>query len=159
DLAAREADTQRELYLVRGTRQERALVKPTVLVNSEIPGAKLGVASKAEVGAYFDRAATSLKAGDTLLLYVTDHGLRGGTDPLNNTILLWKREKLSVRELGVMLDKLDPGVRVVGLMSQCFSGAFAGLATRGEGDGKPRAPFCGYFSTSADRQAYGCYAE
>lgn len=159
DLASRDGGPHPDLSFLIGTRQERAFAVPTVLINSEIPGVTLGVASKPALGAYFDRAATSLKAGDTLLLYVTDHGLKNSADPTNNSILLWKGEKLTVTDLGEMLDRLDPSVRVVGLMSQCFSGAFAGLATRGGGDGRARAPFCGYFSTTAHRPAYGCYPE
>ena len=42
----------------------------------------------------------------------------------NNTISLWG-ETLSVTELREMVASLDPGVRVVMLMSQCFSGSFA----------------------------------
>ena len=38
-------------------------------------------------------------------------------------ILLWN-EKLSVLEFRALLAHLQPGVRVVNLMSQCFSGAF-----------------------------------
>jgi thiol-disulfide isomerase/thioredoxin len=159
DLAMREAEPEPDFFLLRGTRQERALGAPKVLVNSEIPGVTLRTAGKAEITAWFEQARTALKPGDTLLLYVTDHGLQDAADPMNNSILLWKRDKLTVRELGKLLDVLDPGVRVVGLMSQCYSGAFAALAGRPSEDGRPHAPFCGYFAAPADRPAYGCFAE
>src|SRR5438477_114343 len=98
-------------------------------------------------------APARLRPGDTLLLYVTDHGSQNPRDPLDNRIVLWgRRESLSVRHLQSLLDGLDPGVRVVALMSQCFSGAFAHLS-----DGRARPAACGYFSSTADRPAYGCY--
>ncbi|APR84462.1 Hypothetical protein A7982_09811 [Minicystis rosea] len=159
DLVTRETTADGDLFYIHGTRQERVLAAPKVTVNSEIPGATLGTAGKADVAAYFEKAKTRLAPGDVLLLYVTDHGTQDTADPLNNTVLLWKREKLTVRDLGALLDGLDPGVRVVGLMSQCYSGAFAALATRASTDGRAHAPFCGYFSVPADRPAYGCYAE
>ena len=124
-----------------------------MLQNSEIAGAELHAATKAGIAAWFDQAKVKLGAGDVLLLYVTDHGLSGGRDPLDNTILLWNKETLSVRELGGMIDGLDPGVRVVMLMSQCFSGGFAGLS-RSKGPA-----VCGYFASTADRPAYGCFPE
>lgn len=157
DLASRATTPGPDLHLIRGTRQEEALATPTVLVSSAIPGVALGVADKAAISAYFERAAGSLRAGDTLLLYVTDHGRPNPSDPSGNYIVLWNNERLTVRDLGELLDRLDPGVRVVALMSQCFSGAFASLALRE--DGRARAPFCGYFSTTATRKAYGCYPE
>ncbi|MGH7823141.1 MAG: PDZ domain-containing protein, partial [Candidatus Binatia bacterium] len=46
--------------------------------------------------------------------------------------------------------------RVVLLMSQCYSGGFATLGSRGATDDRN---VCGYFSTTADRLAYGCYPE
>jgi thiol-disulfide isomerase/thioredoxin len=61
-----------------------------------------------------------------------------------------------VRQLGAHLGKLDPKVRVVMLMSQCYSGSFANLAWS---TWPPVANVCGYFSTNAERPAYGCYPE
>jgi thiol-disulfide isomerase/thioredoxin len=64
-----------------------------------------------------------------------------------------------VRELGALLDGLAPGVRVVSLMSQCYSGAFARLSTeRAPGDA-PHPDVCGYFSSTAERPAYGCFPQ
>jgi hypothetical protein len=44
-------------------------------------------------------------------------------------------------------------------MSQCFSGAFANLMSVGAIDGRPSGNVCGYFSSTPDRPAYGCYPE
>ena len=58
-----------------------------------------------------------------------------------------------------MLATLDPGVRVVALMSQCYSGGFAELANARSTGELPDGSTCGYFSSTADRPAYGCYPE
>src|SRR5262249_10296447 len=90
----------------------------------------------------------------------TDHGIRDGDDPANNAITLWgEHERVTVSELGRMLGSLDPGVRVVALMSQCYSGGFAGLARARGGGATPDGATCGYFASTADRAAYGCYPE
>jgi len=51
-----------------------------------------------------------------------------------------------------LLARLPRGVQVVTVMSQCYSGAFAALA-----DAPSDA--CGFFSTTAQQKAYGCYPE
>ena len=53
----------------------------------------------------------------------------------------------------------DPGVRVAAVMSQCFSGAFANLVRASAGSDRPAGNVCGYFASTADRPAYGCYPE
>src|SRR5262249_34551807 len=49
--------------------------------------------------------------------------------------------------------------RIVVLMSQCYSGAFANLMYRDTTAELPAGNVCGFFSSTADRQAYGCYPE
>jgi hypothetical protein len=93
-----------------------------------------------------------------LLFYVTDHGEQRSEDPADNTISLWE-ETLSVSELRELLALLDPAVRVVMLMSQCFSGAFANAIFTQGADKLPGGNVCGYFSTTGDRKAHGCYPE
>src|SRR5581483_5183581 len=97
----------------------------------------------------------------TLLLYVTDHGSKNAEDTSNNRITLWgDKEAISVEELRALLEQLDPNVRVVALMSQCFSGAFANLrSVHAKKGAAPHGSTCGYFSSTADRMAYGCYPE
>ena len=159
DLAVREPQDQPDFWLVRGTKVEGALKPPITYVDSVVPGATLEPATKDAIGRWFAGARRRLQSGDTLLLYVTDHGTKGDT-PEENAITLWgPKESLSVRELSAMLEPLDRGVRVVALMSQCFSGAFAELARTGSKTGLPDGDVCGYFSSTADRPAYGCYPE
>src|SRR2546426_5481998 len=159
DLAVRDVQPEPEFWLLRGTRLEHQLATPITYANSSVPGVELQAATKDNLRRWFKRARHGLGGRDTLLLYVTDHGQKNRDDPLNNSITLWgPNESLSVSELRELLGMLRPGVRVVMLMSQCYSGAFAHLVSL-----KPRDPpagnLCGYFSSTADRPAYGCYPE
>ena len=79
-------------------------------------------------------------------------------DPTNNTITLWG-DGISVAELRDLFALLGPGVRTVMLMSQCFSGSFAHAVLPASDGALPAGNLCGYFSSTADRFAYGCYPE
>ena len=127
-------------------------------VSSTVEGYVLRPARAEALRAWFEDQGRRLGAGDTLLFYVTDHGDKNEEDLTNNTITLWG-EKLSVSELHDLLAILDPEVRVVLLMSQCYSGAFARLMYRQDGDTSPSGQVCGFFSAAPDRPAYGCYPE
>lgn len=160
DLATRETQPEGDFWRLEGTPLEHKLRTPITTIDSKLPNVTLELASKSNLSRWFDQAAKELHAGDTLLLYVTDHGTRPDTNPLNNRITLWGNEEwISVRELGDLMAKLDPGVRVVSLMSQCFSGGFAALGFLRTKDGEPTGNVCGYFSSTADRPAYGCFPE
>ena len=162
DLAQRDAPPEADFWLLENTRVGQHLDTSVELVSSAIPGVTLAPATKTSLGKWFDAEGRRLRAGDVLLLYVTDHGTRQSDDPLDNRITLWGKDKdasLSVRELSTALGALDPGVRVVTLMSQCFSGGFGRLAWSTPRDGEPAGNVCGYFSSTADRPAYGCFAE
>ena len=134
------------------------LFRPIEFVDSSVEGYTLHPATYEALRAWFTTAGKTLHPGDTLLFYVTDHGELNKDDPTNNSIVLWN-EKLTVDQVRGLFAELDPGVRIVMLMSQCFGGSFAnaifadgaGLATSGRQ--------CGYFASSADRPAYGCYPE
>lgn len=138
-----------------------AALRPVRYADSTLPGFTLQPATRAALDAWFAGPARRLRAGDVLLLYVTDHGERNPADPADNTITLWgEGETLSVTALRALLAGLDPGVRVVALMSQCFSGSFAGIATaHTTAAGLPAGATCGYFSSTRNRPAYGCYPE
>lgn len=160
DLAVRDPQLEPDFWLLRGTQLERTLGKPVTFTNSTVPGMKLEPATKQGLDTWFSKAATQLRSGDTLLIYVTDHGTKDTDDTANNRITLWgKDESLSVTELRAMLGHLPAGVRVVSLMSQCFSGAFANLSYDRAAGTPPTGSVCGYFSSTADRPAYGCYPE
>jgi hypothetical protein len=159
DLAVREVSAS-DAWLLDGTRLARRLDTRTRYIDSSVEGTELQPATSDALGKWFQKAAERLRSGDTLLLYVTDHGRKNTEDTTNNNITLWgKDENLSVTELGVLLAQLDPGVRVVALMSQCFSGSFANLIYTGSEAGRPADNICGYFSSTERRPAYGCYPE
>ncbi len=161
DLAVRDREREASFWLLDGTPVGQTLQIPVTYQNSAVEGLTLKPATKSSIGAWFAQARTRLHPGDTLLLYVTDHGRKGEHPQDDNQITLWgKDESLTVGELGTLLATLDRGVRVVSLMSQCYSGGFAQLLSRRAGrGGQPDGGFCGYFSSTADRPAYGCYAE
>lgn len=141
-------------------RRLRSRFRPALQTkDSRLPGYRLRPATRAALEEWFDGAGKRLRRGDTLLVYVTDHGERGEpTDPLDNSITLWG-EQLTVGQFRRLLEKLPPGVRVVSIMSQCFSGGFALALLPEEPDGVPDGEACGYFAATADRYAYGCYPE
>ncbi len=156
DLATREQDDTAGFWLLPQWAQN-ALRAPITYVDSRIEGVPLHAAKKDAIAAWFADAGKRLGSGDTLLIYVTDHGERNEQDEKDNTISLWG-EKMSVTELRALVAGLDPGVRVVMLMSQCFSGSFAQVI-QPDAPTPPAGNVCGYFSTTADRRAYGCYPE
>jgi thiol-disulfide isomerase/thioredoxin len=159
DLAVREIRPEGDGWLLEGTRLASTVGEPIEYVDTRLDGRTLEPATKATLERWFREEGKRLGRGDTLLLYVTDHGTRGKDGPRSNRISLWgTNESLSVDELGGMLGLLDPDVRVVALMSQCYSGGFGMLAARVD-DTPGLAGYCGYFSSTADRPAYGCYAE
>lgn len=158
DMAARASiATPPEHWLVAGTQPARALRPQVELLDTQWQGVALRPASKAALRAYVLELSARLEPGDTLLVYVTDHGRRGKEDLDNGTISLW-RETLSVREFREIMGPLNRDVRIVMMMSQCYSGTFASVMYPG-GHGLPSGETCGVFSTTRDRRAYGCYPE
>ena len=159
DVALREAQPEADFWLLGGTRLEAPFRTPITFESSSVPGFALRTATVAEIDRWFGTVASRLTEGDTLLFYVTDHGTKNASDTRDNRITLWgKNESLSVGALRARLAKLDPRVRVVMLMSQCYSGSFANAAPRDKSE-RLSGNVCGYFSTSAERPAYGCYPE
>lgn len=157
DLVEKTLDLGPEAWRLPGTQLEAQLSHIGLMGNSVVTGATLYPATRGSFSIWLMMVGQQMRKGDTLLLYVTDHGTMGA-EPDGNRIVLWERQLLSVKDLRAALETLDPGVRIVALMSQCYSGGFAGLADLG-GSGEPTGRFCGFFSTTADRMAYGCYAE
>jgi len=163
DLATREPTPEAGFWLLPDDSVARVLRPQIVYENSTLDGAPLRAARKDLLRAWFEEEGARLEAGDTLLFYVTDHGELNTSDHANNTITLWN-DALSVGELRAMIAGLRPGVRMVMLMSQCFGGSFAHaiLPVVGDvpiGDVLPDGNVCGYFASTADRRAYGCYPE
>lgn len=162
DLATRELRPDGDDgWLLDGTVFERSIGRPMEYVSTQIEGVELRPATRASLASWFSSEGGRLGAGDVVFLYVTDHGTRGnGKDGAQgNAISMWgKKESLRVDELAGLIDGLPDGVQVITLMSQCYSGGFAQLAYD-DGGAIPTGRVCGYFSTTDDREAYGCYAE
>jgi thiol-disulfide isomerase/thioredoxin len=162
DLAVREVRAGDVADLLDGTRIEGSHGRPIETVSTRIDGVRLEPATRRSLERWFATRGRALRAGDTLLLYVTDHGTRGKNGPDETRILLWGRDEwIDVRGLDALLARLPRGVRVVSLMSQCYSGGFARLGRVRSRDGSslPAGPVCGYFSATAERRAWGCYPE
>ena len=159
DLATREPEPE-HAWLLQGTPVDRWLRDLTTYESSTLPGVELRPATLASLARAVRELRGRLEPGDTLLVYVTDHGTQSRRDPTENRITLWgARASISVARLGALLARLPPGVRVVSLMSQCYSGGFAYLHESRERSRVPRGNTCGYFSSTPDRPAYGCYPE
>ena len=145
-------------WLVEGTPLGSSLRPARKNIDTQWPdGPKLRPASYSALREWFKDGRKALPDGSTLLVFVTDHGTRGEDSPENGNISLWN-ESMSVLEFRALLARLAPGVRVVVVMSQCFSGSFAN-AIYGLGRAVPEGNVCGFFSTTDERFAYGCYAE
>jgi thiol-disulfide isomerase/thioredoxin len=158
DLATRTVDDLSEAWLLDDTRLGANLRSQVRYVDSRLDGVTLGEATPDGLRAALAAMSPGLSPGDVLLLYVTDHGTRDADDTRNNRISLWGEDaSVSVDELRALLAEFVPaGVRVVSIMSQCFSGAFARL---GAAAAPADVAMCGFFSTTAERPAYGCYPE
>jgi thiol-disulfide isomerase/thioredoxin len=156
DLATRDTDTEPDAWLLPPSLAHA--LRPVHYIDSAVPGFTLRPATRDALRAWFASEGRELAPGDTLLFYVTDHGEQNKQDLTNNTIVLW-HDSLSVTQLRELFAQLDPGVRVVMLMSQCFSGSFANVVTEPDGGFDSSGKTCGYFASTADRPAYGCYPE
>ena len=157
DLATREDEPARGAWLLPG--HVAGPLGPQIdYVSSSVDGYALRPARLDALRAWFADEGARLRPGDTLLLYVTDHGDKNEKDTTNNSITLWG-ETLSVADLQSLLATLDPDVQVVLVMSQCFAGAFARLMYRTPDAALPSGRVCGFFSAPPDRPAYGCYPE
>jgi hypothetical protein len=158
DLAVRGREPEEHHWLIEDLPLARRLRNSTHYKDSEFGKYRVHAARKAALEEWFGDSPQLLASGDTLLIYVTDHGNRNDKDLSDNTIVLWG-EELSVREFGDLLGHLPDGVRVVTLMSQCFSGSFANVIYDSETGKEPDGSVCGYFASTAELPAHGCYAE
>jgi len=99
-----------------------------------------------------------LKQGDTGLFVFNGHGSYDKKDTANNKMLLWQNSKLSVREFSDLLSNVDNSVPMRFVFNQCYSGAFERLVHPNAADTIElvKAPRCGFFAESDNRQAEGC---
>jgi thiol-disulfide isomerase/thioredoxin len=155
DLAVRDAQAA-GFWVLDGTRLGGRL-RRTDVTNTIWEGMTLRPSTGEALREWFETAAQTLAPGDRLLIFVTDHGTGNDEDPNNGAISMWK-EELTVLELKELISQLEPGVRSVMVMSQCYSGTFADAIYR-DASSDPSGDVCGFFSTARDLRAYGCYPE
>ena len=144
-------------WLIEGTRTGRLLRPATEVTDTRWEGVALHPARGDALREWFKAARKQLPAGDRLLIFVTDHGTINRENLDNGAISLWE-EELTVEELGKLVARLRPGVRAVMVMSQCYSGTFSNVIYR-TGSSEPSGEVCGFFSTTRDLRAYGCFPE
>ncbi len=143
-------------WVIEGTPLEGSLRPRTRMTNTVWEGVPLAPARTEALRAWFGKSRELLGPRDRLLLFVTDHGTKNEEDLDNGAISLWQ-EKLTVEELKKLLDLLPRGVRTVMVMSQCYSGTFESAIY--DDPLEPTGGTCGFFSTTRDLPAYGCYPE
>lgn len=104
-------------------------------------------------------AASQLKPGDRLFVYVTAHGSSAkGDDPFNTTIDCWNRKKITSQQLSRWLDEVHRDVPVIMVMAQCYCGGFAHSIFE-EGDrskGLANGIRTGFFAQQHNLAAAGC---
>lgn len=93
-----------------------------------------------------------------ILMYFTGHGIPNEQDLDNNSLTLWNRQSMSVKQFSTMLDKMPQETPVAVVMAQCFSGSFANFIYTG---GDPKRPValqtrCGFFATIKTLPSVGC---
>ncbi len=92
---------------------------------------------------------------EPLLLYATTHGDQGER-PRDSTLALWGGETLTAEQLARLHDAYTRPL--VAVVASCFSGGFGELAFQAgdEAAGPARAPRCGLFAGTWDRETSGC---
>src|SRR5262249_20119243 len=94
DLAVRELRPKGEVDLLDGTNLEPRLGRPIEYKSTHIEGFRVRPATRTALEVWFDTVGREIKPGDTLLFYVTDHGMRGKTGPEDTRIALWGRKEV-----------------------------------------------------------------
>lgn len=99
--------------------------------------------------------ALDAASGQPVLLYVASHGEQGQR-PVDNWVSLWGGEAFGVDELVALHEAHPAPLRAV--IASCYSGGFSEMAfaAADAARGVARAPRCGLFAGTWDRQTAGC---
>lgn len=165
------ATSGRDVVLWQPPRESRDSLQPLARVfgeqgpngerfyTSKIPGV-LGGTEASALKERLGKEFSELKAGDRALLIYNGHGLRDRDDPAGNTLQLWNDTQLSVREMDQIMSRIDSGIPVRFVFTQCYSGGFARLIRPQAQDSLAlgEANRCGFFAESEDRESEGCSA-
>lgn len=106
-----------------------------------------------------ESALERLRPGDQAFIVYNGHGT-WNEDRADNSLRLWGETRLSVREMEALLSRVDTGVPVRLVLTQCYSGAFERVVHPGARDVLELAEGnrCGFFAESEDRESEGCSA-
>ncbi|MDH3514127.1 MAG: hypothetical protein OEM83_04560 [Gammaproteobacteria bacterium] len=120
----------------------------------------LGSTEAGTLRANLEREFSELRSGDRALLIYNGHGSRNRNDPARNSLDLWNDTSLSVRDMDQIMSRINPGVPVRFVFTQCYSGGFSRLIHPQARDtlALGEANRCGFFAESEDREAEGCAA-
>jgi hypothetical protein len=113
-------------------------------------------ASLESVEAAFRRAlGRGARETRPLLLFISAHGQQAD-EPRDNSVVLWGGQSWSAAQLAALHEQRPRPLRVVA--TSCYSGGFAELAFQGADArlGPARAPRCGLFAGTSDRETSGC---
>ncbi len=159
DVAILDSEAVPGEWLIEGHGVDRPLRSEIHLQDVQIDEVRRYPGTSSAFSEWLAEIDAEMSDGDTLVVYVTDHGWENRENRANNAISMW-HERMYVDDLRRRVDLLPDGVRVVMLMSQCYSGGFGavGYSTHSIFS-DPDRNVCGYFSSTADRPAYGCYPE
>jgi len=133
------------------------LFHPRVGRQSRYEGVRLA-AGRADVDNVEERLAKALDGGSSpLVVYIAAHGDQGET-ARNNSVALWGGRPLTVARFAELDERSNRPLRLV--VTSCFSGGFGELAFEraDEHAGPSRAPRCGVFAGTWDRETSGCDA-
>ena len=85
---------------------------------SKIPHVQGGTEASA-LKERLEKEFSELKPGDRALLIYNGHGLRDQDDPAGNTLRLWNDTQLTVREMDQIMSRIDSGIPVRFVFTQC----------------------------------------
>jgi Peptidase C13 family len=96
-----------------------------------------------------------------LFFYFTGHGLQNKNNNNDNSIILWNKQYVSVKQLAKILDQMPSQKPFVTMMSQCYSGSFTNLIYKNGDRIQPIAKQrrCGFFATIKTLPSVGCTPE
>lgn len=127
--------------------------------NHQVPGVR-GATTPSNIKKWFAEVGPQMNPGDNLTIYVTAHGdeSHDNGDDYNTSIAMWNNTSMKMPQLATLLDGLNPGVDVVVIMVQCYTGGFSHLIYRQGDPARGLSPQnrVGFFATVHDRPAAGC---
>ena len=111
------------LFITKKTKEIKTYIAPPVSFEGDDKKDIKYPANSQSISQTFDQLAKDVKAGDNIVLYITDHGNR------YDGIALWNGDTYSTAELRQQLNKLPDGVQVQIATNICFGGQLLELTS------------------------------